>query len=208
MFACEELALCWLASQLPWRARIPPAKVSTTWNPKTAAAYLDYRAGWWAEWSGSARDHGTFCISCHTALPYALSRPALRAALAERGPTENEQKLIQNVTKRVKLWKEIGPYYSGSGYDQKADESRGTEAVLNALILASHDAENGHLGPDTRAAFENMWALQQVKGDNAGSWPWLQFNQEPWEANDSGYYGAALAAMAVGIAPEELCNHA
>ena len=46
-----------------------------------------------------------------------------------------------------------------------------------------------------------MWALQQVKGDNAGSWPWLQFNQEPWEANDSGYYGAALAAMAVGIAP-------
>ena len=181
----------------------PPAKVATSWSPKTAAAYLDYRAAWWAEWSGSARDHGTFCISCHTALPYALSRPALRAALGEQGPKENEQKLIQNVTKRVKLWKEIGPYYSASGYDQKTDESRGTEAVLNALILARRDAEYGHLGPDTRAAFENMWALQQVKGNNAGSWPWLQFNQEPWEANDSGYYGAALAAMAVGIAPED-----
>ena len=180
----------------------PAAKVTSSWNPKTAAAYLDYRAGWWTEWSGSARDHGTFCISCHTALPYALSRPALRAALGEQGPTENEQKLIQNVTKRVKLWKEIGPYYSGTGYDQKTDESRGTEAVLNALILASHDAEHGHLGPDTRAAFDNMWALQQTKGEKAGSWSWLQFNQEPWEANDSGYYGAALAAMAVGIAPE------
>ena len=128
----------------------PAARVSTTWNPKTAAAYLDYRAGWWTEWAGSARDHGTFCISCHTALPYALSRPALRAALGEQGPTGNEQKLIQNVTKRVRLWKEIGPYYSGSGYDQKTDESRGTEAVLNALILARHDAEYGHLGPDTR----------------------------------------------------------
>ena len=180
----------------------PTAKVSTTWNPKTAAAYLDYRAGWWTEWQGSARDQGTFCISCHTALPYALSRPALRAALAENTPTENEQKLVQNVTKRVRLWKEIGPYYSGSGYDQKIDESRGTEAVLNALILASHDAEYGHLGPQTRAAFDNMWALQQTTGSNAGSWSWLQFNQEPWEANDSGYYGAALAAMAVGIAPE------
>jgi hypothetical protein len=46
-----------------------------------------------------------------------------------------------------------------------------------------------------------MWGLQLRQGDNAGSWPWLQFDQEPWEANDSGYYGAALAAMAVGIAP-------
>lgn len=180
----------------------PQTKVSTSWNLKTAAAYLDSRAGWWIEWPGSARDHGTFCISCHTALPYALSRPALRAALTEQGPSENEQKLIQNVTKRVRLWKDIGPYYSGSGYDLKTAESRGTEAVLNALILASHDAENGRLGPDTRIAFGNMWALQQTKGDSAGTWPWLQFNQEPWEANDSGYYGAALAAMAVGIAPE------
>ena len=60
----------------------------------------------------------------------------------------------------------------------------------------------GISGSIPATAFENMWALQQVKGGNAGSWPWLQFNQEPWEANDSGYYGAALAAMAVGIAPE------
>ena len=30
---------------------------------------------------------------------------------------------------------------------------------------------------------------------------WLEFDQEPWEANDSGYYGATLAAIAVGIAP-------
>jgi hypothetical protein len=45
----------------------PVVKVSNTWDPKTAAAYLDYRAGWWMEWTGSARDHDTFCISCHTA---------------------------------------------------------------------------------------------------------------------------------------------
>jgi squalene-hopene/tetraprenyl-beta-curcumene cyclase len=179
----------------------PVAKVSNTWDPKTAAAYLDYRAGWWMEWTGSARDHDTFCISCHTALPYALSRPALRAALAEQGPSINERKLIDNVTKRVRLWNNVGPYYSDQGYDHKASESRGTESVLNALILASRDAQNGRFSDDTRAAFDNMWALQQTTEENSGSWPWLQFDQEPWEANDSIYYGATLAAMAVGIAP-------
>jgi hypothetical protein len=134
-------------------------------------------------------------------LPYALSRPALRASLAEQGPSINERKLIENVTKRVRLWKEIGPYYSDQGYDHRTAQSRGTESVLNALILARHDADSGQLSDDTRAAFDNMWALQQTTGENRGSWPWLQFDQEPWEANDSAYYGAALAAMAVGTAP-------
>ncbi|MGA8763149.1 MAG: hypothetical protein WB562_09815 [Candidatus Sulfotelmatobacter sp.] len=179
----------------------PASKVSNSWDPKTAAEYLDYRAGWWMDWTGSARDHGTFCISCHTALPYALSRPALRSALAEQGPSVDERRLIDNVTKRVRLWKDIGPYYSDQGYDHKTAESRGTEAVLNALILASHDSQNGQFSNDTRAAFDNMWALQQTTGDNKGSWFWLLFDQEPWEGTDSAYYGAALAAMAVGTAP-------
>jgi len=152
-------------------------------------------------WNPSARDHGTFCVSCHTALPYALARPTLRAALGERGPAENERQLIENVSKRVRMWNEIGPYYSDQGYDHKTDESRGTESVLNALVLASYEAHNGQLSDDTRAAFDNMWALQQTAGDGRGSWPWLQFDQEPWEAKDSGFYGAALAAMAVGVAP-------
>jgi squalene-hopene/tetraprenyl-beta-curcumene cyclase len=200
MLGIRALLAC-LASVAMVACSHPATKVSNSWDPKAAAAYLDYRAGWWSEWTGSARDHGTFCISCHTALPYALSRPALRVALAESGPSVNERKLIENVTKRVRLWKDVGPYYSDQGYDGKTAESRGTESVLNALILASYDAQNSHLSDDTRAAFDNMWALQQTAGENAGSWPWLQFDQEPWEANDSGYYGAALAAMAVGMAP-------
>jgi len=158
------------------------------------------------DWNGSARDHGTFCVSCHTALPYALSRPALRASLAEQGPSINERKLIENVTRRVRLWKEIGPYYSDQGYDHKTAESRGTESVLNALILTSRDAQSGQLSDDTRAAFDNMWALQQTTGEIGGSWLWLQFDQEPWEANDSAYYGAALAAMAVGTAPGDYAS--
>jgi squalene-hopene/tetraprenyl-beta-curcumene cyclase len=181
----------------------PAAKVSNpnssnSWDPKAAAAYLDYREGWWMEWTASARDHGTFCISCHTQLPYALARPALRTALGERGPAENERRLVENVVKRVRLGEAAGPYYGDKGYGHRAGESRETESVLNALVLASHDAQSGRLSDDTRLAFENMWALQQT----SGAWLWLQFDQEPWEADDSDFYGATLAAMAVGIAPE------
>ena len=176
------------------------ANVAGRWNPKAAAAYLDQRADWWMGWQGAARDHGTFCVSCHTALPYALARPALRQRLGEDAASHDERRLLDNVTTRVRLRKEAGPYY-GDGDSDKAIESRGTEAVLNALILAGQDAQRGRLNEDTQAAFANMWALQQTTGDRDGAWPWLQFDLSPWEARDSPYYGAALAALAVGTAP-------
>jgi squalene-hopene/tetraprenyl-beta-curcumene cyclase len=151
-------------------------------------------------WQGAARDHDTFCISCHTALPYALSRAALDEQPADAAPSNTERRLLDNVTKRVRLWKEVGPYYSDGAH--KAAESRGTEAVLNALILTYHDARNGRLSEDTRTALDNMWALQQTTGDHAGAWSWLQFGLSPWEGADSEYYGGALAALAVATAPE------
>lgn len=154
-------------------------------------------------WPRASRDHETFCISCHTAVPYALSRSALRKSLGEQTPSANEHALLDNVTKRVRLWKEVAPFYTDADRGQyKTVESRGTESVLNALILAANDAQNGHLSNDTRTAFNNMWAEQQTAGSNRGGWLWLRFNNEPWEADDSGFYGAALAAIAAGIAPE------
>jgi len=183
-------------------SRSPQAQAAGRWRPKAAAAYLDQRADWWMGWQGAARDHGTFCVSCHTALPYALARPALRERLADEAPSDEERRLLDNVVKRVRLGKEAGPYYANRDHDpDKAVESRGTEAVLNALILASHDARSGRIQADTRTALDTMWALQQTTGDGAGAWPWLQFGLGPWEAKDSPYYGAALAALAVGTAP-------
>jgi squalene-hopene/tetraprenyl-beta-curcumene cyclase len=185
----------------------PDTRRVNSWDQKAAAAYLDQRAGWWMDWPKAARDHETFCVSCHTAVPYALSRPALRMALAEQAPSANERRLLENVTKRVRLWKEVAPFYTDADRGEyKSAESRGTESVLNALILASHDrsndAESRHLSGDTRAAFLNMWAEQQTSGDRKGAWLWLRFKNEPWEADDSDFYGAALAAIAVGTAPE------
>jgi squalene-hopene/tetraprenyl-beta-curcumene cyclase len=184
------------------RAAINKGAIATSWNQKTAAAYLDQRETWWMEWPKAARDHGTFCISCHTAVPYALARPALRDALGESGPSPNERRLTENVRKRVQLWQEVEPFYSDADRGAyKTVESRGTESVLNALLLASYDARNGQLSDDSRTAFESMWAEQQTTGNKKGAWLWLRFANEPWEADDSDYFGAALAAIAVGSAP-------
>ncbi len=199
LMACSRPGLPHAAAALGWN---PQAKAAGTWSPKAAAAYLDQRADWWMGWQGAARDHETFCVSCHTALPYALARPALHKS-PDDAPSKSERRLLDDVLKRVRLWKEAEPYYGDRdrGSD-KAVESRGTEAVLNALILARHDARRGRLDEDTRTALDNMWALQQTTGDEAGAWPWLQFDLSPWEDRDSRYYGAALAALAVGTAPE------
>jgi len=175
---------------------------SGSWDSKAAAAYLDQRADWWMGWSQSARDHGTFCISCHTALPYALGRPALRAALGEQAPSESERKLLDNITKRVRMWNEVEPFYSDEKRGApKTAESRGTEAILNALILANYDAHQGKLSDDARTALDNMWALQLKTGEAKGAWTWLNFHNEPWEADDSQYWGATLGAIAAGTAP-------
>ena len=180
----------------------PATPIANSWDQKAAVAYLDRRQEWWMAWPRAQRDHDTFCVSCHTALPYALSRSALRNALAEQTPSANEQRLLDNVTKRVRLWKEVAPFYSDADRGAyKTVESRGTESVLNALILATHDAQSGLLSNDARTALDNMWAEQQTTGNKKGAWLWLRFNNEPWEADDSDYYGATLAAVAIGTAP-------
>ena len=175
-----------------------------TWNRKAAAAYLDERQGWWMSWEPAARDHETFCVSCHTVVPYALGRPALRSALAESAPSVNERKLLANVTKRVMLWNDVQPFYSDEKVGLlKTPQSRGTESILNALILASYETQNAEPSAALAKAFQNMWAEQQKTGENKGSWSWLNFQNQPWEAEDSPYYGTTLAAIAVGTAPRK-----
>src|SRR6266571_2167407 len=115
---------------------------------------------------------------------YARARPALRAELGEADLPAPERKLLDNVVKRVRLWKEVEPFYPDQSRGlPKTSESRGTEAILNSLVLASHDAATGTLTEDTRQAFNNLWALQFRAGDQAGAWAWLNFHYEPWESS-------------------------
>jgi squalene-hopene/tetraprenyl-beta-curcumene cyclase len=165
----------------------------TSWDPKAAANYLDSRAQWWSTWPNAARDHQTFCISCHTALPYAAARASLRHALGETRPSPIEQKMVDNVSARVRMWDQVAPYYPNKNEtDTKTTESRGTEAILNAFVLTSYGS-----AADTDRALDQMWALQLSDGDAKGAFPWLQFHNAPWEG-DSQYFGATLAALAAG----------
>jgi len=185
------------------------ARGQTAWDARAAAAYLDARQTWWSGWPTAARDHQTACVSCHTALPFALARPALRGELHESEPSSAERRMIDDVIKRVRLWREVEPFYPDQTRGlPKTSESRGTESVLNALVLATRDSHVGQPSDDARAAFENMWALQFRSGDLGGGWAWLNFHNEPWEANDSPYFGAALAAIAVGREPGEYASTA
>jgi hypothetical protein len=179
-----------------------PVSVSTVSSLRGAAAYLDSRLDWWEHWPNAARDHDTQCVSCHTALPYALARPALHRVLDDPELAAPERIMLANVTKRVKLWNEVEPFYPDQTRGlPKSSESRGTESVLNAVVLATRDVSTGVLSDDARKAFANMWALQFKAGELKGAWAWLNFHYEPWEAPASGYFGAALAAIAIGTAP-------
>jgi len=130
-----------------------------------------------------------------------MARPALRA-LQQETASPIEQKLLDNVTKRVRMWKDVLPFYPDETRGvPKTAESRGTESILNALILTWHDAPTGKLSADARLALHNMWEQQLTKGEAKGAWAWLQFHNSPWEG-DSQYYGATLAAIAVESAPE------
>ncbi len=188
-------------------ANIPkPATPPADWDRTGAARYLDARETWWMSWPTARRDQDTACISCHTAVPYAMARPALRQSLGESAPSATEQQMLGYVVKRVNLRAEVKPFYSDQEMGpKKTIESRGTEAVLNALVLARYDNQQGHLHPATKLAFSNMWSTQrgyEAGADEAGSWNWLNFHNAPWESDESHYYGAILAAIAVGMAPD------
>lgn len=185
------------------------AEDEARWDGKSAARYLDARAAEWSKFGGANRGKGAdkvSCVSCHTMLSYALGRPAARHLEGENRPTAQEERMLEHVRHRVANWKELDTPRFQLSYDfnaKKKVESWGTESVLNALILSLNDRRLGLHAPSdsTRNALRNLWALQQADGTEAGSWDWLDFGLRPWEAGESRYYGAALAAIAVGSAP-------
>jgi hypothetical protein len=179
-----------------------PATGKTTWDKAAAAKYLDSREVWWQAWPPAQKDHETVCVSCHTNVPYALARPLLRETLGEQKPTEPERVMLDSIIKRVNLGEQAEPFYNDAKHGPgKSREARNTEGVFNALILSRYDAQ-GHLQEVTRKAFERMWASQEQTGPKAGAWIWQNFHFSPWEADESEYYGATMAAIAVGSAPD------
>lgn len=188
------------------------ASKTGTWDAAAAAKYLDSRQVWWAGWPHAQKDHGTMCVSCHTQVPYALARPLLRKNLGEQAVSDPERAMLDSIIKRVNLGNEAETFYSDAVHGPgKTKEARNAEAVNNALILATYDAADAkvpELKPATEKAFAAMWALQEQTGPKAGAWVWQNFHFSPWEAPESEYAGAAMAAIAVATAPGHYADDA
>ncbi len=179
-----------LASALIFGAAFAPqASAEKSWDRGAAARYLDARAAQWIEGSRARRKLPTACLSCHTAVPYLLSR----AALGQPATPAPADELFADVETRVANWSDARAWYEEDIGTGKSSQSRGTESVMNALVLTSRDRRAGRpLSDEAKAALANMWAQQ----NDDGAWAWLYFELAPWETDGSDYWGAALAAVA------------
>jgi squalene-hopene/tetraprenyl-beta-curcumene cyclase len=124
------------------------------------------------------------CGTCHTNYAYLMARPA-----AKGGDPEAMAEVRSFFEERVAHW------------DDAKKESKprwDAEVVATAAALALNDAAtSGKLDPLTRKALDRIWTLQK----DDGSWDWLKCDWPPYEHDD--YYGAVLAAIAVGHAPDD-----
>ncbi len=171
------------------------------WNARLAEQYMDARQKEWIAWP-MAMHSGVACVSCHTGLPYLLSRPALRQALGEKtGPTLYESVLVASMRATV-IRTDANDLFAGLK-GVIIDQVYGAQVVLSSLVLAMDDAPRGKLSPEGEKAFDRMWSLQVKSGADKGAWLWSDFDLDPWETKDSAFYGAALGALATGLAPAD-----
>jgi squalene-hopene/tetraprenyl-beta-curcumene cyclase len=174
------------------------ANSSRRWDPAAAATYLDARMDLWFANGTKLKtgDTQTACVSCHAGLAYALSRPVLRRVMHVDTPSTQEAKLIDDTTRRAETYSTHQVLYDFN--ERRQIESRGTEAVLNAVILTSADAARNlrESSAPAKKALARLWETQRPDG----RWDWLEFGLEPWETTEAAYHGATFAAYAVGTA--------
>lgn len=154
-----------------------PDPAPTRADEPVAKAYSPDKAAAYLDGVGVGWTRDRACVTCHTNLPYLMARPALpgNAGYAEvRRFFEDE-----------------------AGGWAKGEKPRGEAYVVaTAFGLAFTDTRTGRLHPATRVALDRMW--QGQKG--SGEWDWLKCDWPPMEHDD--YYGATVAALAAGVAPE------
>jgi len=120
------------------------------------------------------------CFSCHTNYAYLYARPLVSAKVSAHD--EVRQALEEMVSK---TWVTGKPRWDA-------------EVVAAAAALAFNDAHTSKkLHPLTRTALDRMWTVQQKDGGIR----WIKCNWPPMENDD--HYGVTLAALAVGVAPDD-----
>jgi len=156
------------------------------WNTQLAADYLDSRQKEWFAWP-RAKVEGGVCVSCHTGVTYLLARPVLRRALGQSLPTTYEKGLLGGIHAQA----------------EAEGNRQGAEAVFASLFFSLQNPNSKTLSGDAKIAFDQLWSLQIRDGKDRGTWKWPNPNHDPWSTSDAPFYGASLAALAVGTAPAE-----
>src|SRR5256885_16872851 len=87
------------------------------WDREGAAKYLDERMdAWFANAKKLRTGQGvTTCVSCHTVVPYALSRPVLRRAMHVRPRTPQKGGRVGGGCRRVGTHHRHQAFYDGRG---------------------------------------------------------------------------------------------
>ena len=120
------------------------------------------------------------CFTCHTNFAYLYARPAISSeTTAHKQVRAFAEELVQT------RWPDQGPRWDA-------------EVVATAAALAFNDAATtGQLHVTSRTALDRLWTVQKEDG----GFSWLKCDWPPMESDD--HYGVTLAAIAVGVAPEE-----
>ena len=119
------------------------------------------------------------CFTCHTNYSYLMARPAIGDSKAHQQVRAELERLVEET------WSTRGPRWDA-------------EVVMAATTLAINDAATtGKLHSTTRKALDRIWTVQK----NDGGFRWLTCGWPPMESDD--HYGATIALVGVGIAPED-----
>jgi squalene-hopene/tetraprenyl-beta-curcumene cyclase len=152
----------------------PEEPLRKQYSPEAAVRFLDAVA---LNWQRENK-----CFACHTNYAYLLARPAI----AWDVPAHRQIRLAAERTAEQ------------DGVQTK-EPGRSSESVVLAAALAINDARTtGTLHPTSRRALDRMWTLQR----DDGTWPWPTKCRWPPSEIDE-YFGVSVAALAVGMAPNE-----
>jgi squalene-hopene/tetraprenyl-beta-curcumene cyclase len=161
---------------LPLVAADIPKPAPTRPDEPVVKAFSAAKAGEYLDGVGIGWTRDRKCITCHTNMPYLTARPLIKGD----------------------EWKEVRAFLEKDveGWSSGGKPRGGTYVVATAFALAFNDAQQtGELHAATKAALDRMWTVQE----KSGAWNWLKCDWPPLEHDD--YYGATLAALAVGYAP-------
>lgn len=151
----------------------PLEEIAAEFSAGNAARYIDRAALTWQKKKK--------CATCHTNMGYLFARPALASVLPDSG----EVRAFYEDYRKVR-WAKKPP-----------TEKQGFWPIVVGAGLTFNDLQTtGKLSDVAREVLDMMWGAQREDG----GWRWPNCDYAPLEIDD--HYGATLAALIVGIAPD------